>query len=293
MMETKRTFHGLLQTARETADQSMEVMALMLNLSVEEYQALEEWSYPNDETLRRLCLINEWNYYDTQRLIINEMISPTRPIKPVDGEDQPEFAKAAAAIQGRTPTAAANINTLGERLRDVRMVTGQSIEIIAMLLGITPEEYLRMEEGHIPGDDLLRRISMIYNWNYQDLLSILRSQSASRFQPARVGMPFLGSSAQAARLKEVTREVEGLFLKISDKEQGVVLAQLELIRDTMRRTIPGNRGDANPARSPESNAGISRQNPVPASLSRSANSQPKQTSTPQPQPPVQGQRKVI
>ena len=76
---------------------------------------------------------------------------------------------------------------------------------------------------------------MVYNWNYQDLISVLRSEHARNFQPAHVGMPYLGSTAQMARFRQVTQELEALFLKVSDAEQQMGIAQLELIRDTMLR----------------------------------------------------------
>ena len=236
MAENRRTFHSLLREARIAAEQTPEVMAVLLNMTEEEYLALESQTYPDDELLRRLCLINEWNYYDTQRLIINEMIAPRSKSRTADGTAESDSVTGPSMNR---PTPTTNANTLGERLRDVRMVTGQSTEIIAMLLGIKPEDYQNLENGGVPGDDLLRRISMIYNWNYQDLLSILRSQDARSFQPSRVGMPFLGSSAQSARLRGVLRELEALFVTQPEKDQIFLLAQLELIRDTMQRKQPG------------------------------------------------------
>ena len=90
----KNTFHELLRRTRQEADQTDEVMAVVLNMSAEEYRDLETWKYPDEETLKRLCLMMEWNYYDTQRLIINEMISPHRgkiDIEP--GSVCPEFVE--------------------------------------------------------------------------------------------------------------------------------------------------------------------------------------------------------
>ena len=252
-MGSIRTFHNLMRESREQANQTPEVMAVLLNMPQEEYEALENWSYPDDETLRRLCLINEWNYYDVQRLIINEMISPARVNRKHSGSSFESTADNPSTIQNPPKSATANVNTLGERLRDVRMVTGQSMEIIAMLLGISQFEYQKLEDGAIPADDLLRRISMIYNWNYQDLLSILRSQDARSFQPSRVGMPFLGNSAAAAKLRAVIRDLESLFHKTNMNDQNYLLAQLELIRDTMRRNHPDTIKEKQPAGSIQTN----------------------------------------
>lgn len=234
----KNTFHELLRRTRQEADQTDEVMAVVLNMSAEEYRDLETWKYPDEETLKRLCLMMEWNYYDTQRLIINEMISPRRPVPAGAGDqDAPRDDPAAQSLAARTgpPTPAAGRNSLGDRLREVRMITGQSMDIISLMLNIDEEEYKRLEEGMQPSDEVLRRISVIYNWNYQDLISVLRSEHAKNFQPARVGMPFLGSTAQTAHLRQVIRELEGLFVKLADADQKMILGQLELIRDSMRR----------------------------------------------------------
>ena len=134
--QNKRTFHELLKKTREEANQSEEVMAVLLNVSPEEYQALEGWKYPDEETLKRLCLMMEWNYYDTQRLIINEMISPHRPVPPAE-QSPPEPVQGPGigpGPAGRTPPAGGKRNSLGERLREVRMITGQSTEIISLMI---------------------------------------------------------------------------------------------------------------------------------------------------------------
>ena len=236
MQSNKRTFHDLLSNTREEANQTIDVMAVLLNISAEEYEALETWKYPDEETLKRLCLMMEWNYYDTQRLIINEMISPRRPTAegvPRDSANSP-VAPDGVPQFGHPPTGKGR-NSLGERLREVRMITGQSTEIIALMLNLEEEEYLRLERGTPPSDEVLRRISVIYNWNYQDLISVLRSEHAKSFQPSRVGMPFLGSTVYKAHFRQISQELEGMFMNLSDTEQQMVLAQLELIRDTMRR----------------------------------------------------------
>ena len=236
MQFRKRSFHQLLHEARRTANQSVEVMGFLLNMSGEDYEALESWKYPDEETLKRLCLMMEWNYYDTQRLIINEMISPHREAAPEGEEPEAESARPARpAGAERTHPAAPKTTSMGERLREVRLVTGQSIDIIALMLGIDADHYKRLEEGEHPSDTLLRRISTVYNWNYQDLLAVLKSSQALSFQPAQVGMPYLGASAQVSRVKKIFREMEEVFPLIPDEDKLFVISQLELVRDSMRR----------------------------------------------------------
>ena len=234
----KKSFHELLKQTRLEADQTVEVMAVLLNMTGEEYLALESWKYPDEDTLKRLCLMMEWNYYDSQRLIINEMISPHRPMPTEpDEEYQSNIARPgpATAPRGAPPGISAGHNSLGARLREVRMITGQSTDIISLMLNIDEEEYKQLEDGMQPADEVLRRISLVYNWNYQDLISVLRSEHAKSFQPSRVGMPFLGSNAHSARFRQISQELDGLFGKLSDVDQQIILAQLELIRETMLR----------------------------------------------------------
>ena len=114
-------------------------------------------------------------------------------------------------------------------------MTGQSIDIIALMLGIDADHYKRLEDGEHPSDTLLRRISTVYNWNYQDLLAVLKSSQALSFQPAQVGMPYLGASAQVSRVKKIFREMEEVFPLIPDEDKLFVISQLELVRDSMRR----------------------------------------------------------
>lgn len=234
----KNSFHGLLKQTRLDAEQTVEVMAVLLNMSIEDYLAMESWKYPDEETLKRLCLMMEWNYYDTQRLIINEMISPHRP--PLASPEETATKGAAhapplTAPRGTPPGISSGHNSLGARLREVRMITGQSTDLIALMLNIEEEEYKQLEEGLQPNDEVLRRISLVYNWNYQDLISVLRAEHAKSFQPSRVGMPFMGSNAHTARFRQINQEIEGLFIKLSDVDQKSILAQIELIRETMLR----------------------------------------------------------
>ena len=233
----KNSFHELLKQTRIDAEQTVEVMAVLLNMSVDDYLALESWKYPDEETLKRLCLMMEWNYYDTQRLIINEMISPHRPVTAPEetAHTGTVQSRTAATPRGSEPNVSSGHNSLGARLREVRMITGQSTDIIALMLNIGEEEYVQLEDGMQPSDELLRRISLVYNWNYQDLISVLRAEHAKSFQPSRVGMPFLGSNAHTARFRKISQELEGLFMKLSDSDQRSILAQVELIRETMLR----------------------------------------------------------
>lgn len=228
----KPRFSELLRQRREIADQSTEVMAILLNLEEAEYLAIEGGTkYPDNETLRRLCMMMEWNYYDTQRIIINEMAAPTAA-----GPLSSQGAAAMRALQTFPLDKPGKIqDSLGNRLKEVRQRTGQTADIIALLLQIDVDAYMRLEGGEDPGDELLRRISMVYDWNFHDLITLLRSEQARTLQPRRIGSPFPQASARSIRLKSLVGELDLLFARLSEKDQQFVLTQLELIRETMGR----------------------------------------------------------
>jgi len=228
-MAGNRTFHEQLREGRQAAKQTPEVMAVLLNMSLPEYQALEGGEYPDEETLKRLCTMMEWNFYDTHRLIINELIAPPKPRAAEPPRQQPVPPPTPAA--GRPPL----LETLGSRLRAVREGTGQSEEIISRLLHIDVETYQRLEAGEAPPDGLLRRISMVYNWNYHDLVALQRAEHARSFQPAHQGVPFSGRTGHLVRWRALVLEMEPLFAGLPAPEQERALAQLELIRDSLAR----------------------------------------------------------
>jgi transcriptional regulator with XRE-family HTH domain len=231
-MQKPRRFHELLRDAREKARQSTEVMGILLNMEEHDYVAIERGEvFPDPETLRRLCMMLEWNLYDTQRLINNERAA--RPGAAAGGDEAALRALQSAPVDPARRSSARD--SLGARMREVRETTGQQVEIIAMLLGISVDHYRRLEAGEAPADDLLRRISMVYDWNYLDLLSLLRSEQARALQPHRVGSPFPAASAQTTRLKALTHDLEGLFAALPERDQQFVLTQLELVRETMRK----------------------------------------------------------
>jgi len=251
----KKTFARLLQEARLAGEQTTDVMAVLLNITQEEYELLESGQYPDDETLRRICTLLGWNYYDTQRLLINEMIAPRNLARaPAKGETKPKAppqlsvpGAAELPLPPATPLEHVGAGsrtarptqpeTLGSRLREVRLVTGQSVDVIAMLLNTTAETYMALEAGASPSDEMLRRISSVYRWNYQELLNLLRTEHAHSFQPVRVGTPYPAATADLEKLKALNQEVQNIFYRMTPHDRVRVLAQIELIRDTMRRDL--------------------------------------------------------
>jgi len=244
-MAAPQSFHEMLLQARVSANQTVDAMAILLNLSPDQYEQLESGKYPDDETLRRLCKMMGWNYYEAQRLIINEMISPhpkappggmaprvTAPVR-AGADGTPGLPAAARDRTGAAP--AFRNDQLSARLRDARVHLGQSKDILAMLLNCSNQDYDRFEEGESPPDEVLRRMCLVFNWNYLDLVDAVRSQQAHVFQPRLPAPAFAGSTALLGRLNQIMTEMASLFSRLSHADQQTSLAQMELVRDTMRR----------------------------------------------------------
>ena len=61
---------------------------------------------------------------------------------------------------------------LNEMIREFRETINQSVEALAMLLQLSPEEYNQLEENWNPPDPVLERICTLFEWNYQDIKRI-------------------------------------------------------------------------------------------------------------------------
>jgi transcriptional regulator with XRE-family HTH domain len=274
-------FGEILRQTREQANQTAEVMAILLSMEPDEYLAIEAGlRFPDDDTVRRLCMMMEWNYIETQRLIRNEMSSPGRlTAPPVSNPRHGSHGGASAGGAGgmtlgqSAGSNGARAESLGARMREVRQFTGQSADIIAALLHISPEQYARLEDGEAPSDDLLRRISMVYTWNFQELVSLQRAEQAHNLQPRLVGNPFPGTGAQLEKLRAVCRDLEAQFPALPESDQTMVLAQLDLVRGTVAQALlrlrpkagaqagPNAASNAIPGSGPERGAGVRRRNP--------------------------------
>ena len=54
-------------------------------------------------------------------------------------------------------------------IREFREDIGQSIEGLALLMQLEPDEFARLEEDWIPPDDILKRLCTLFEWNYNDI----------------------------------------------------------------------------------------------------------------------------
>ena len=75
---------------------------------------------------------------------------------------------------------------LNKMVREFRNSVNQSVEGLALLMGMPPEEYARLEEDWIPPDDVLERLCSLFEWNFQDTK---RSALQSSGEPAESQAP--------------------------------------------------------------------------------------------------------
>jgi ribosome-binding protein aMBF1 (putative translation factor) len=61
------------------------------------------------------------------------------------------------------------MSKLNQMIREFREDIGQSIEGLALLMRMDPDEYARLEEDWIPHDEILQRLCTLFEWNYQDI----------------------------------------------------------------------------------------------------------------------------
>ncbi|MDH4224495.1 MAG: transcriptional regulator [Deltaproteobacteria bacterium] len=241
MQDAPSNFHERLIQARVQARQTLEGMAVLLGMSPEEYEGLEGGRYPKDDTLKRLCTLMDWNFYDAQRIILNEMISPRRNSQMAGiGSQADSRAGSHGDAQldkpgGGRQFSMGEYKTFGQRLKEARNKAGQTDEILAMLLGVDLDTYRSLEGGGMPSLELLRRICMAFGWNYNDVMDSMRSEQNHSLHPRRAAPPPSGQSMNHSKLKGLMQELDGLFLHLADPDQKHILIQMELVRDTMRR----------------------------------------------------------
>ena len=137
----------MIKDFRLSIDQSIEALALLMQMDPEEYARLEEDWNPPAEILQRLCALFEWNYQDISRIAMNTPQAPQSQLT--------EGGRARA--------------TFGEQLQAERLAVGQTLEGLSTLLGIPVDYYQALEEGVTPPDELLRKICSMFEWNYRQV----------------------------------------------------------------------------------------------------------------------------
>jgi len=230
------SFHEQLRNARLQVNQSPEGIATLLDMSPDYYLMFEEDTVPTDDVLRKICSLFQWNYLRVrQRLITHSSrnIASAPPPLPLSiiREQHPEQEKNPSSF-----TATERV-FLGERMRKMRIEAGQSLEGIALLLKVSAGYYSQVESGEITPDiELLKGISSLFQWNYNQLLREVQNENIRDFQPAVTSLQDFGkSSKQHKEFKELQKEISKHWFNLSRSQQESLIAQMELIRDTVDR----------------------------------------------------------
>ena len=227
-------FAERLKQSRMEASQTSEGMAMLLGVSEDYYLMLEESTQPDDELLRRICGLFHWNY--------NEILQKLRTrYNPVFGTSRPPLSYEEIRQDGniteisQLPEIQPSL-TLHKRIREAREEVSQSIEGIALLLQLNPEYYEQIESGTIqPDEELLKRISALYQWNYQDLIKEERRSSFKDFHIPQNLLQNKSLNDSSREMKQVVRNITEEWGQLNQEQQRLLLNQLELIRDTIKR----------------------------------------------------------
>ena len=175
---------------RKDIGQSVEGLALLMQIEPEEFVRLEEDWIPPDEILQRLCSLFEWNYKDIKRLADN-----TPNLKPKEkNRGNNEQVSGEVASDDITPTPFAGM------VREARNNAGQDIKGISTLLGVSTNYYEEIEVGLVPPDNLLRKLCSLYGWNYKQIQQKIKTQSTHILGTRQPPLP---ASEIQARLPKV------------------------------------------------------------------------------------------
>lgn len=227
-------FHRMLQEARQKVGQTPEGIAMLLNIAPDYYESFERDKVPSDDLLRNICSLFSWNYQEVRRQVINRSTPRMAPIQP------PLSLK---AVQAKLPKKEASFlpvrekekETLASRLYQARMELGQNPDGISLLLDVSEDYYLQMEAGKIiPDPEMLKRIAALFQWNYNELKLLVHNENIHRFQPVVTELN-PSSTFQTHKLQALQEEIKKYWTQIQPEKQEMLLAQLEVIRDTAKR----------------------------------------------------------
>ena len=222
----------LIKDTREAFKQDELGIATLLGISVDYYQEFENGVIPPDEFLRKLCSLFGWNY----KQILQKINSQSSVLL----SNQPPLLHA-REIQARLPKQEVleipevpPPVPLHEQILQARMNADQNVEGISLLLQINPELYEQIESGTVnPDPDLLKRISSLFGWNYNELLNREKSSHFSQLLPAITSLDSPDSSITEIKLRKILEEIAENWQGISKEQQQILLTQLEFLRGSM------------------------------------------------------------
>ena len=206
----------MVKEFRLSINQSVEAFAMMLQITLEEYESLETDWVPPDEFLKQMCALFEWNYNDIKRIALNT---------PASSAKQQNKAEHTTSFPTTEPSSFHNL------LREGREQAGQPPETIAMLLNISVEYYESFEHNTIPPDELVRKICSLFSWNYRDI----RQQLINRSTPRMTTRPPLSLKEIQAHLSKGERPM----MPLGESESETIGTRLIKARKKLGQTSAG------------------------------------------------------
>ena len=224
---------GMVREARNNAGQDIKGISTLLGVSTDYYEEFEAGRVPPDNFLRKLCSLYGWNYKQIQQKINTQSTH-------ILGTRQPPLP--ASEIQARLPKVeipdipeASPAASLHEQIKQARVEADQNVEGMSLLLQINPEYYQQIESGDaVPDLELLKKISTLYSWNYNEILNREKSEQLSQLRPSVTILKSSDSSVNEVKLREIQTEIAENWKNISRENQQTLLTQLEFIRDSMK-----------------------------------------------------------
>jgi len=220
-------FANLLKNARSDAEQSIEAMALMVNVSPEEYEEYEAGRTPPEESIIRICQLLQWNYNEIMQGIRSQAsIAKDRGISTVFPA---ENAEETSGLKIKADS------TLGKLMREERKAVNATSESVALLLNITIDDLAKIEQDEkVPDEALLKKIAMVFKWNHNDLFQLIKKNSIA-------GMDFSSKSPVLSMEPEKVQKIKSLCREIAQGSERtkapllIIEAQLDLILSTVRK----------------------------------------------------------
>ena len=192
---------------REDIGQSIEGIALLMQMEPEEFLRLEEDWIPPDDILKRLCSLFEWNYKEIKRLAQN---TPNSKLK-LKNHGKKQQISVESTLDEIAPTPLAGI------VRKSRNNAGQDIKGISTLLGVSADYYEEIEAGLVPPDNILRKLCSLYGWNYKQIQQKIKTQSTYIFGPNQPPLPV--NEIQARLPKVEIPDIEEVSPNVSLHDQ--------------------------------------------------------------------------
>jgi len=157
---------------RENVGQSIEGLALLMQMAPEDYAELEKEWIPPDDILKRICSLFEWNYKEIKKLAIN---SSSKNQKKNNSESTPNSIKNKTFKDN-------GVALFTKMVIEARKEVKQDEAGIATLMGISVEYYKEIENGLLPSNALISKLCTLFGWNYKQIKQKINAQSTIQFK---------------------------------------------------------------------------------------------------------------